>query len=71
MKKCKEGDDCHAICDFCYYYDFNPNKGGGYQELGYCRLLCEGKDPCQGCNEFICFTVKGKEKIRVSQGETS
>jgi len=62
---CPTCDDRFSdICDFCYYYDFNPNKGGGYQELGYCRLHKEGKDPGDGCEKFICANVKPKEKIR-------
>lgn len=59
---CKACD--YPLCDFCYFYDFNPNKDGAYIGLGYCRLRKEAKRPEEHCSKFICFMKKKKERIR-------
>ena len=55
MKKCKNCIDIE-VCDFCFYYNFNPSKSGGYIEKGYCRKHKMAKRPEEGeeCDDFNC-----------------
>jgi len=55
MKKCKHCIDTE-VCDFCFYYNFNPDKFGAYLDKGYCRKHKVAKDPEDGekCNDFNC-----------------
>jgi len=46
--------DCHAICDFCSFYDFNGDEEGCYTGNGYCNRLEEKSDPDNGCAGFRC-----------------
>lgn len=63
MKKCNKG--CYPICDYCKFYEFNPDRDGGYIGLGYCTKYKMGKDPCSVCNGFECIFVENiTEKIK-------
>lgn len=49
---------CFVICDHCSHFDFNGDKSGCYTGEGYCRFHKRPADPCEGCNDYLCFTLK-------------
>lgn len=57
VKKCS--DTCDAICDFCFWHDFNGRRGV-YTEKGYCNLHAREQDPGGRCDDFVCMNVEYK-----------
>jgi len=68
---CKKCDPPYAICDFCAFYNFNPQwrKVGEfwrpvYVDEGFCYVDMMPRDPEEhcDCDEFYCFQIKKYEK---------
>lgn len=59
IKKCSA--DCSVCCDFCRFYNFNPDHMGSYLGDGYCVFHEVHKDPGDKCEQFICFEYKVKK----------
>lgn len=64
MKGCSEEcEKYNAICDFCKYYDFNGNEGGGYTGDGYCNLYKVSKEPFDDCKRFYCKNIEEEKHV--------
>jgi len=55
----KCSNDCHIVCDFCIFYDFNSDEDGVYTGNGVCWHPDhpQRKYPTDGCDDFICSAV--------------
>jgi len=60
MKTC--GKDCPEVCDYCKFYNFNPDKNGAYIGLGYCKRWKVSKRPEDCCKSFHCELCEEEEK---------
>jgi len=55
-------EECTPLCDFCKFYNFNPDKEGAYIGLGYCTKHKKASAPEHDCDDFECEqcdTLKG------------
>jgi hypothetical protein len=56
MKKCNAG--CHAVCDFCKYYERYIDEDLEFTGEGNCLIKNEDVQFSGYCEDFHCFTLK-------------
>ena len=63
VQLCSGYNKCYPICDFCQHYDFNakeyPDGTMVYVYKGHCNKHDKRSDPDDGCDDFVCFNLKG------------